>query len=249
MAGMRDVTGLVLGGGAALGAAHVGVIEVLEELGIDISVVVGTSIGGVMGAAYAAGLNVAAMRDLLAHVSWADFGQLTLERRLGLLDVTPLKQAIVDILGDHDIEDLPRRFGAVASDVRTRSPVLMRTGSLTTALAATVAVPGIFPPVHRGEHLLIDGAFTSNVPIWAARELGATRVISVTLRPTWNRTRLGQWVTEALGVVINHEPADVEIHPVTDGFSKWSAHDVPALVEAGRVAALKAFENFEDAGR
>ncbi len=239
--------GLVLGGGAALAAAHVGVVEVLERLDLDIKIVVGTSAGALMAASYAAGCTAARMRERLGAASWRDFGVFTPNRRLGLLDSGPQHRQIEAIFDGRRIEDLPTTFAAVASDARARRPVVLQTGPLTTALMGSMAVPGLFPPVEREGALLIDGTFTSNVPIWAARELGATRIIAVELRETWNRTRLGRRITASLGVVVDEEPPDVLIRPDTDDARKWSDGDIPRLIEVGRVAAFEALGDLETA--
>ncbi|MCW4355145.1 patatin-like phospholipase family protein [Hoyosella sp. YIM 151337] len=238
------VVGLALGGGAALGAAHVGVLTALEEAGIKIGVVVGTSAGALIGAGYAAGLSVRLLDKIIRSAEWRDFGRLTVPRKLGVLDPASLAGTIERFAGDRDIEALPRRFAAVATDLRTLAPTLLDSGPLPTALLATIAVPGLFPPVRVADALLIDGAFSSNVPTWGARLLGADRVITVRLTP--ERTmRPMALLRQAMGGFDDETP-DILITPDTTKHSRWSASGVPALIEAGREATEAALADIDE---
>lgn len=232
---LKPVVGLALGGGAALGAAHVGVIEVLEEAGIDVRVVVGTSAGALIGAAYASGMKVTTLGKIIRSAEWGDFGKLTFPRQLGVIDTTTLQENISHLAGDQLIEEMPRRFAAVATDVRTLAPIMLDSGPIPPALLASIAVPGLFPPVKIGDSLLIDGAFSSNVPTWAARLLGANRVVTVRLKP--ERTmRPMSLLRQAIGGFDDY-PTDVLLTPDTAKIPRWSATGIPKLIEAGRQAA------------
>ncbi|GGC70582.1 patatin [Hoyosella rhizosphaerae] len=238
------VIGLALGGGAALGAAHVGVLFALEEAGIHIGVVVGTSAGALIGAGYAAGLPVSLLDKIIRSAEWRDFGRLTVPRKLGLLDPAALESTIARFTEDRDIEELPRRFAAVATDLRTLAPYLLDSGPVPSALLATIAVPGLFPPVRVGNALLIDGAFTSNVPTWGARLLGADKVITVRLTP--ERTmRPMALLRQAMGGFDDEAP-DVLISPDTTKYSRWSAAGIPALIQAGRDATAEVIDQIRD---
>jgi NTE family protein len=237
--------GLVLGGGAALGAAHAGVLEVLEEAGISCPIVVGTSAGALVGAGYAAGLSSATLTEAILAATWADFAQLSLGRRWGLLDTSPLEQNIEKHIPVTTIEELGRRFGAVAWDLRARETVLLTEGPLSSALRATSAVPGLFPPVVIGDRLLVDGALADNTPAWAARLLGADLVIAVRLNDDTNT--VAQTAGRLLETLHNprqvstpaHDvrPPDVVIRPETRGINRWSPKGIPDLIAAGRLAA------------
>lgn len=236
--------GLVLGGGAALGAAHAGVLQVLEEAGIDCPVVAGTSAGALIGAGYAAGLPSLVITDAVLSASWADFGELRPGRRLGLLDTSPLERSIQELVTVRLIEELGRRFAALAWDLITRQPVLLTKGPLGSALRASSAVPGLFPPVRIGELLLVDGALADNLPIWAARALGASRVIAVSVDPDIDTAsavpgRLLETIRRysPRPGAADRCPPDVLIRPDTAGLSRWSTKDVPQLIAAGRRAA------------
>ncbi len=176
----RPCIGLALGGGAARGFAHVGVIRTLMANGIEPDVIVGTSIGAVVGGCYAAG-------QLDAFEQWGR--SLTKRGVLGYLDIslggsgliggdrlaTRLEQAI----GDRRIEDLPGRFAAIATELGTGHEIWLTHGRLVEALRASYALPGIFTPIHVGGRWLVDGALVNPVPVAAARALGARLVIAV----------------------------------------------------------------------
>ena len=142
--------GLALSGGGAYGAAHVGVLQELLARGIRPGIVAGTSSGALVGAAYAADVPLEAIERAALAFRWSSIARMTLTPRLGLLDSGALADAIHRTLGEDPlIEDLPRRFAAVATDVRTRQAVVIDEGPLNVALRATIAVPGLLPPVRR----------------------------------------------------------------------------------------------------
>jgi NTE family protein len=178
----RPVIGLVLGGGAARGFAHIGVVRTLVAHGIVPNVVVGTSIGAVVGGAYAAG-----------HLDKLEEWARSLQRRniLGYLDIrlngsgliggdklaAQLEAAIGPIL----IEELPLKFATVATEVRTGHEIWLTHGRMVNAIRASYALPGIFSPVLVGDRWLVDGALVNPVPVSAARAFGAEIVIAANL--------------------------------------------------------------------
>jgi NTE family protein len=178
----RPSVGLVLGGGAARGFAHIGVLRTLIAKGITPDIVVGTSIGAVAGGCYVGGA-------LDALEEWAR--QLTLRGVLGYLDVSlsgsgliggsRLATRLEEALGPVMIEDLPIRFAAVATELKNGHEIWLSRGRLVDALRASYALPGIFPPVRMGDRWLVDGALVNPVPVAAARALGARVVIAVNL--------------------------------------------------------------------
>ena len=181
-AAARPTIGLALGGGAARGFAHIGVMRTLVAHGIIPDVIVGTSIGAVVGGCYAA-------RQLDALETWAR--SLTVRSILGHLDISlsgsglirggHLARQLESAIGDHRIDDLPLRFAAIATEFNTGHEIWLTRGRLTDALQASYALPGIFPPVLIGGRWLVDGALVNPVPVSAARALGARLVIAVNL--------------------------------------------------------------------
>lgn len=233
---------VTLSGGGAFGAAHVGVLQVLEERGIQPGIVTGTSSGALVGSAFAAGLGGEAIERIARGFRWSRIARFTAQPRWGLLDTRVVTDAIHRLLGeDPRIEDLPRRFGAVATDLRTRQAVTIDKGPLSAALRATIAVPGLLPPVHLGGRLLADGGMVDNVPHAAARELGAERVIVVHLHAKWENVRMMRTVTKIADLA--NDPTVVLVQPEMERMAQWTMKDVPRLIAEGRRAATAALDD------
>ncbi|MDL9981558.1 patatin-like phospholipase family protein [Microbacterium sp. ASV49] len=233
--------GLTLGGGGAYGAAHAGVLQVLEERGIRPGIVTGTSAGALVAAAYASGLDADVIEDATRGFRWGAIARWSLRPRWGLLDTHAVTDAVHRILG-HDplIEDLDRRFGAYATDLRTRRGVILDSGPLSTALRSTIAVPGLLPPVRHGAALLADGGMIDNVPETATRALGAERTIVVRLHAKWENVRMMRTVTRTADLV--EDPSVVLIQPEMERMAQWTMSDVPRLIDEGRRAAEQALD-------
>ncbi len=201
--------GLALGAGGARGAAHTGVLKVLEREGILPTVVAGASIGSLIGAAYVRGIPTMDMEKewLSIGVSKVLRGFMPTFPRAGLSSGHELRKMLQDWFGDARIEDLPMPFAAVACDIDTGQSVVLTTGSLVDAILASTAIPGIFFPVRHGARFLVDGGMVDPVPVAVCRALGADIVIAVdiTARPVpatptthsvWSR--IGDHVHEGL---------------------------------------------------
>ena len=178
----RPISGLALGGGAARGFAHIGIMRTLLTHGIVPHIVVGTSIGAVVGGAFAAG-------HLDKLEEWAR--SLQVRNVLGYLDIRlngsgliggeRLAAQLESAMGNTLIEDLPLKFAAVATEVRTGHEIWLTRGRVVEAMRASYALPGIFSPVLVGDRWLVDGALVNPVPVSAARALGAEIVIAANL--------------------------------------------------------------------
>jgi NTE family protein len=233
--------GLTLGGGGAFGAAHVGVLQVLAERGIRPGIATGTSSGALVAAAYAAGFEPAAIESAALEFRWAAIARWSLSPRWGLLDTGAVTHAVHRVAGgDPLIEDLPRRFAAYATDLRTRKGVIIDKGPLSVALRATIAVPGLLPPVRRHGALLADGGMIDNVPVEATRSLGASRLIVVRLHAKWENVRMMRTVTRTADLV--RDRSVVLIQPEMERMAQWTMTDVPRLIAEGRRAADAALD-------
>jgi len=236
--------GLVLGGGGAFGAAHAGVLQVLAERGVRPGIVAGTSSGALVGAAYAAGVDSAVIANAATRFRWSEIARWSLRPRWGLLDTHAVTDGIHRLLGEDPlIERLDRRFGALATDLRTRRSVILDRGPLSSALRSTIAVPGLLPPVRRDGMLLADGGMIDNVPVGAARALGATRVIVVRLHAKWENVRMMRTVTRTAELVA--DPSVVLVQPEMERMAQWTMSDVPRLIAEGRRAAAAALDAAE----
>lgn len=174
----RARVGLALGGGAARGFAHVGVIRALEQAGIVPDVIAGTSAGAVVGALYAAGYSSADLLRIAGQLEQSSVRDLTLPDR-GFIRGERLQAFINRAVQDRPIERLRIRFAAVATDLATGEAVTFRSGDTGLAVRASSAVPGVFQPVTVAGRTLVDGGLTHPVPVAAARALGAEVVIAV----------------------------------------------------------------------
>jgi NTE family protein len=181
-AGRRPVIGLALGGGAARGFAHIGIIRTLIAQGIVPNVVVGTSIGAVVGGAFAAG-HIDRLEEWARRLQPRNVISY-LDLRLngsGLIGGEKLAAELEATLGQTLIEDLPLKFATVATEVRTGHETWLTHGRMVDAMRASYALPGIFAPVLIGDRWLVDGALVNPVPVSAARALGAEIVIAANL--------------------------------------------------------------------
>ena len=176
----RPRIGLALGGGAARALCHIGVLQVLQEHGIPVDLVAGTSGGSIIGALYAAGVKLDTMIELAQRINWSHLVKFQL-RRDGLLDASGLERMIELMVARKRFEDLDIPFSAVAADIVTGEEVILNRGPVAPAVRASCAIPGIFLPVQLNRRLLVDGGLVQNVPARVAREMGGEVVISVEL--------------------------------------------------------------------
>lgn len=176
--GQRPTIALALGGGGLRGFAHVGALRALEEAGMRPDIVVGTSAGSVVGAAYASGLSVEVIQQAALDVKVSSLLDFTWQSG-GFIRGDNLASWVNTVIGDTRIEDFPIRFAAVATDLQSAQPLLLAHGSAGRAIQASSAVPGVQVPVAYPAGSLIDGGITSLVPVRFARAMGAEVVIAV----------------------------------------------------------------------
>ncbi|GAA4016316.1 patatin-like phospholipase family protein [Actimicrobium antarcticum] len=176
--------GLALGGGAARGFSHIGVIKALEAQGIFPDIVVGTSAGSLVGALYAAGNNGYALQKMALDMDEAaisDWSVPLFAKASGVIKGEALQNYVNKSVGNLPIEKFRIPFGAVAADLNSGLPILFRRGNAGLAVRASSAVPGVFQPVRIGNHSYVDGGLVSPVPVRFAREMGADFVIAVNI--------------------------------------------------------------------
>ncbi|MHB1286592.1 MAG: patatin-like phospholipase family protein [Leptospirales bacterium] len=175
--------GLALGSGSARGWSHIGVIRALEEQGFEPDIVCGTSVGALVGAAYASG-HLDLLERWVEELKWADVLGYMVRAFVGQESIQS-KNQLAGIFGENIgtmlIEDLPKGFGAVATDLDTGQEVWFRKGSLLGALSPSIAYPGLLNPIFFDGRWLVDGALVNPVPVSLCRALGADIVIAVNL--------------------------------------------------------------------
>ncbi|RFU45706.1 patatin-like phospholipase family protein [Paraburkholderia sp. DHOC27] len=172
--------GLALGGGAARGFAHIGVIKALEARNIQVDLVAGTSAGSVVAALYASGMNGFALNKLALNMDEASISDWAMPfRARGFLQGVALQNYLNTTLNNRPIEKMAKPLGVVATDLNTGQPILFRRGNTGTAVRASCSVPSIFEPVKIAGHEYVDGGLVSPVPASFARKMGADFVIAV----------------------------------------------------------------------
>ena len=169
---------LVLGGGAAKGFAHVGVIKALESQSVKLDIIVGTSAGSVVGALYAAGYDGFELQRTALDMKESTFSDWSLPDR-GILKGEALQEFINKAVQNRPLERLNRKIGVVATDLQSGDLIVFERGDTGIAVRASSAVPGLFQPVKISGHEYVDGGLVSPVPVRAARSLGADIVIAV----------------------------------------------------------------------
>lgn len=180
--------GLALGGGAAKGLAHIGVIRVLERAGIEISYIAGTSMGALIGGFYAAKKDITFLENLFLDVKDQDIyrpSHILLKKDGELFKNKSFMKTLEDHIGKMNIEDCKIPFSAVATDVENGNEVVLSKGNLRDAIQASTALPIIFPPAKIDGRLLMDGGFVNPVPADVVRNMGAEFVIAVDVSSQW----------------------------------------------------------------
>lgn len=198
----RPRIGLVLGGGGARGLCHLGVLNVFQREGVPIDLIAGTSIGGLVGAIYAAGVPIETVEREISRL-----GQLKEQLRLVDLNISASGLSIggrriynfmADLIGeDLTFGDLRLPLSMVAVDIHTGREVLLQGGRVIDAVRATISVPGIFEPVDLGDYRLVDGGVLDNVPVDVARGMGASKTIAVDVLPNFTRNMPGMKPVES----------------------------------------------------
>jgi NTE family protein len=239
---------LALGGGAARGFAHIGVIKALEANGITPDYIAGTSAGAVVGALYAGGYDAAGLQKIAQRLDESLFADWTFFGR-GLLKGEALQDFINNRLRNRAIEQLNKPFAAVATELSTGKSVIFRSGDPGLAVRASAAVPGVFQPAQFRGKSYVDGGLTSPVPVRAAREMGGTVVIAVDISTQPNGQPidsmpnvLWQTITIMGGVIGQFETsqADILIRPNMPYVKSWDFNARHRALLEGEKAALAA---------
>ena len=245
--GERLKVGLVLGGGGAKGAAEIGALKVIEEVGIPIDYIAGTSIGSIVGGLYAMDVRSRQLDSLFVNQDWLQLFTNNVREFLGR--VTQQKH----------FNELRIPFRCVAADVNANEEVVMSEGLLCDAMRASMSIPGVFKPVIQNGRMLMDGGLLNNLPVDVVKAMGADVVIAIDLQQKQHKDRefslkelLGidgplNWLVERPDwkkYNANRKAVDVYIHPMLDGFgaSDFNKTDIRQMIELGYEAGVKARE-------
>ncbi|MDO9515535.1 MAG: patatin-like phospholipase family protein [Syntrophales bacterium] len=248
----RPKIALVLGGGAARGFAHVGVIRALEQGRIPIDMVVGTSVGSLIGAIYASDLNSFELEwtaFALEKDHLLDYGLMTALTGMGTVKGDKLENFVKARIPVEKIEDLKLPYAAVATDLNRGTRVVLRKGSIARAVRASSAIPGVFQPVEYQDKLLVDGGVVDNIPISVAREMGADIVIAVDIGENvtnFNITNIFDVILQSVYIMFNEntlfrkKDADVLITPALGTVGMFDFTRKKQVMQAGIDATQKA---------
>ncbi len=249
--------GLVLSGGASRGFAHVGVIKVLEEEGIPIDIIVGTSAGSLTGALYAHYANADMLESKARKITVEDIFDFSIFNiGLGVVKGERILRFVDNNISVKNIEDLKIPFAAIATDLYTGKRVVFKSGSISTAVRASSAIPGIFKPVTVGQRLLVDGGVVDNLPIDVARSMGADIVIAVDISAKSTNFNINNVVDiilqtfNIMGYEINRhklKESDVVIRPEVGGVGMIDFTKKDYLFLQGERAARRALPDIRRA--
>ena len=279
----RPRVGLVLSGGGARGATHIGVLKILDQLHVPVDVIAGTSMGAVVGGLYASGLSGEQIERAMGSLDWQaafrdrpprtelDYRRKEEDRQFlvnlpvglqgkklvipkglvqGQMLTETLRQLTLPVARITDFDQLPTRFRALATNLETGGKRVIADGDLTTAMRASMSVPGLFAPVdYRGE-LLVDGGLADNLPIDVARSMGVDILIVVDagfpLQPRKSLNSLPGVTNQMLSILLRKDierdlstlgPHDIVVSPQLGDFSSYDFPETMKIVHAGELAA------------
>lgn len=245
--------GLALGGGAVLGAAHIGVLRVIEKFNIKIDYVAGTSIGALVGAFYAFKKDLKDIEIISEDLKWHDITGFSLNQK-GLLSNKKLGDFLTQNIGNVNFEEAEIPLSVVATDISNGKKVVVNKGNLAKGVMASTCIPGIFAPVKIDDRLLVDGGVIEDVPINTVKEMGADFIIAVDL----NHKNSEEKPENIVDILLNSfhfsmrtaskmqaEKADLLIRPDLSDFNRISMNQIDDLIDVGYNEALKIFKNTE----
>lgn len=239
--------GLALGGGAVLGAAHVGVLKALEELNIKISCISGTSIGAFVAAFYANNVPWQEIEKIAMEIKWLDLSGFSLSG-LGLLSNEKMGKLIEKHLGKVNLEDCKIPAAMIATDIGSGEKIVLKKGSVADAVMASTCIPGIFTPVEINDRMLVDGGLVENVPVSPLKKMGADIIIAVDLNAV-HKPRKPKNILEVLlktfdfliqsTTALQTEKTDILIEPDLSEYNMVDIKQAPDLINDGYSSAIK----------
>ena len=241
--------GLALGGGFARGIAHVGVLKVLEEEGIPVRVIAGTSVGALIGAAYCSGVTIAELEEVAYKVRFTTFARWTLSR-YGFATNDRMVSFLTRTLKVQTFEELRIPLGVTATDFNTGEGMVFTSGSIIDPVRASCAYPGMFLPVEIRGRWLVDGMLSNPVPTRPLRAMGAERVLAVQLKGQWSKTTAPRHLFDVIGQSfaiaqdmmssVWRSAADLVIEPDVAGFDYDDFKRAAELIRVGELAMRRA---------
>ncbi len=238
--------GLALGGGFARGLAHIGVLKILVENRIPIHVIAGTSVGSIVGAAFASGATPKEMIEKARNIRWSSFARWTIHR-LGVAKTDRMDEMLVQLFHRLRFEDLAIPLHVLATDLSTGEPVIFSHGDLILAVRGSCSFPGLFVPVEYQGRMLVDGALLASVPSEALRGAGVDAIIGVHLKTVNHRhtpTNIFQVVGQAFQIAESRNSpcwrndCDVVIEPELSNYTWDDYEKIDEMIAEGERAAI-----------
>ncbi len=259
--------GIALSGGSARGLAHIGVLQVLDEIGVQISAVSGCSMGAIVGAVYSLGYDLKEIEDYIKKTDWRNFllfSVLALSRA-GIVNDHKVEEVFKKFFGGKSFDDCSRQFCCVAVDIISGKKVVLKSGRIKDAVRASISVPGIFPPVYIDGGILVDGGVMEPLPTEAIRELDCNYIIASSISFESDDSAIQEKTAAARAKENNDikkisiqsildksmnlvhtqivksyiEKADIVIEPKIGDFGFFDFAKGQQIIEAGRKAAIK----------
>jgi NTE family protein len=241
--------GVALGGGFARGMAHIGVLKVLEEEGIPIRLMTGTSVGALIGAAYCSGLSLEDLEKVAHSCRFTTFARWTVSR-YGFASNDRMVAFLTRTLKVKTFEELRIPLGVTATDFNTGQGVVFHSGTIIDPVRASCAYPGMFLPVEIRGRYLVDGMLSHPVPTRPLRDMGAERVLAVHLRGTWAKGGAPRHLFDVIGQSFAiaqdamsslwKSAADIVVEPEVSGFAYDDFKRAGDLIRSGEVAMRQA---------
>lgn len=244
--------GLALGGGAARGIAHIGVLKYLEERKVKPYCIAATSAGSIVGAFYCSGMPVEKIGQVISEMSWKDLIKLSLPRK-GVIKSSRLLKLVEEHIGDTTFDQLKLPLLINAVDLLSGKEVVISEGSVARAVEASCAIPGIFTPVRLGEHLFVDGGLLDNVPVTLmvdrnidyiiAVDVGAQNPLQKDPNTIFEVLVQSFYILRRYRDMPAHKHADKMIVPDLGDFAIWDTSKADAMIELGYRAAKEALDD------
>lgn len=246
----KPTVGLVLGGGGARGFVQVGALKAFKDKNIDFDICVGTSVGSIVGALYCAGVQPNEIINIADSLDLLDFhGRILIKPD----DPRKIGEVLRRVIGDVKIEDLPKKYAAVATDLKSGKQVVIDSGSVIDAVSASSAFPIVYAPLIKDDMTLCDGGLTNNIPADVCKMLGADKTVTVDVHTTRGSGRDGTGIFDVLRAVLSIMSAnasvvglmqsDVVIAPDTSAFKATSKYGYMEMIEIGYTAAIAKYND------
>lgn len=246
--------GLALGGGAALGAAHVGVLRALEEHNIKPGYIAGTSIGALVAALYAFGKSVDEIEEIALSLDWLDISDIKLSTR-GLLSNNEMGELLEEHLGKVNFEEAQIKLAVVATDISNGEKVVIKEGKVSDAVEASACIPVIFEPVEIDGRMLVDGGLLESIPVSALKEMGAEYIIGVDVKAFRKYKRpddIFDVLNNSLEIALIHlahvrvEDVDLMIQPKLGNYSRMDTEHTKEMIDIGYEAGMEALKDLNE---